>query len=285
MAAAKTKTKPNNPPEEPPVEAQQTSSALSKEDKKRQKQEEKERKRQEKLDKKAAKKEKKGKGGLIVPVLFLFLLFGALVAIFVFNTFNLRDKYLRPFLEKIPIVKNVLPAAEDVPTDEYAAFDRAQFIDEITRLQKSLEDRDKEIKTVNDKNAQFTDEINRLKEIESQQLQFKADKEAFDKMIAENNPEAYSSFYEKISPENAQALYKEAVVAVQKSKEVTRYMNMIQNMDATSAAKMLEELVITDLNLVVNIINSIKPEIAAEILAGMTPKNAATVIKRATPPQ
>ncbi|MBR1445137.1 MAG: hypothetical protein IJ583_16580 [Firmicutes bacterium] len=236
--------------------------------------------KKEKKDKKK-KEKKKGKGFL--GFLLFILIIGGLVAILGFNVGGIREKYLRSTLEKIPVVKNLLPPAEGAENDEYSGMSQEQAVSRAKSLEVELEKNKAEMenyqKIISDKDT----EIKRLKEFENAQVKFKTDKAEFDRLVALNDPDAYKKYYEQISPENAETLYKEVVQTAAADKELKDYVNTFENMKKGPAAKVLEELIGTDMDLVVRILNNISSEQRADILASMDPINAAACTKRMSP--
>lgn len=215
------------------------------------------------------KPKKKGKGCLITIIIVIIVLVIPIILISL-NVGNIRDKYLRPGLEKIPIIKNLLP-----PLDENAQEEENIPVDE---KQQTIDALTKEIEELNK-------EIGRLKEFENAQLKFKTEKEEFDKMIALNDPKAYSSFYESISPENAQELYKQAITKDVADKKFKEYIQTFENMKKDAASTILEELIVTDMDLVIDILQNLSSEKRSEILSVMDPKNAASCSKLLAPEQ
>lgn len=210
-------------------------------------------------------KKKKGKG--LIKFLIFIIIIAIPIVLISLNVGNIRDKYLRPGLERIPIIKNLLPPLEtDNEQTEEVVDEKQQTIDSLT----------KEIEELNK-------EITRLKEFENSQLEFKTQKEEFDKMIALNDPKAYSSFYESISPENAEELYKQAINKEVTDKRFKEYIQTFETMKKDAVATILEELIITDMDLVITILENVSSDKRSEILSAMDPKNAASCSKLLAP--
>lgn len=219
---------------------------------------------------------KKRRLGCLFSIIIFALIIGSLVAILGFNVGNIRDKYLRPGLERIPIIRNLLPPIEESEEPvEQDNKNQNEFIQDQEDTIKSL------TKEINDLNT----EIKRLKEFEANQLKFKEEKEQFDKMIALNDPKAYSIFYEKIAPENADKLYKEVINKNINDKKFKEYIKTFENMKKDAAAKILEELILTDMDLVITILENLSSEKRSEVLSKMDSTNAATVTKLLSPQQ
>ena len=211
---------------------------------------------------------KKKKGGCLLKLLIFLIIIAIPIALISFNVGNIRDKYLRPGLEKIPIVKNLLPPLEEEQQEEEVVDEKQQTIESLT----------KEIEELNK-------EVTRLKEFEQAQLQFKAEKEEFDKMIALNDPKAYASFYESIAPENAEELYKQAINQEVTDKRFKEYIQTFETMKKDAVATILEELMVTDMDLVITILENLTSDKRSEILSAMDPKNAASCSKLLAPAQ
>lgn len=205
------------------------------------------------------KVKKTKKRGCLLKLILLFGFIGLLIAILGFNAFNIRDKYLRSSLEKVPIIKNLLP---ELPVEE--------------TLEDKISPEEEMIASLNERIAELNSEVNRLKVFEGTQLQFKNDKEAFDQMIALNDPKAYASYYESILPENAEELYKQVVVADVKDAKLREYIKTFENMKKDSASAILEELILTDIELVITILENVNSEQRGDILSTMKAENAAT---------
>jgi len=266
-------------------EADISDSEQDKADKKKKKKEK--RKKKDKKIKKA-KKAKKAKSkkakvlGFIIPVIVI----GGLGTGIYLNLWGVRDNYIFPLLQKVPVVKNVIPQPETEPKDEYSGLSKSELVQMNKTLTEEKEKMEENNTELNNKIKELDTEVTRLRDIESQQEQFKADKEEFDRMIAENDMDAYKKFYESISPENAETLYKEAVQENEADKKLQEYVQTFENMKKDAAASMLEEMIGTDdMDLVVRILDNISTEKRAEILATMKTENAAACAKRLAPEQ
>lgn len=230
-------------------------------------------------------KNKKGRIKKIIILGFIFLSFIALLtSILGFNIFNIRDNYLRGFLESIPIVNNILPPLDSpLDNDTTTQMSNDELLNTIEYLQNRLREYEDEINHLNEINSLQAGEIVRLQEIEENQLQFRSDKEEFDRMIAENDPEAFMSFFKSMYPENAEVLYREAVVYAYQSRELRNYVATFEAMDRRRAGTTLETMMITELELVVLILSSMNVEQRASILGVMSADNAAIIATMMAP--
>lgn len=238
--------------------------------------------KKEKKDKKKNKNKKEKKKGKLLFLLIAAVVIGALVAVLFFNAGNIREKYLRGTLEKIPVVKNILPE-ENENSDEFSGLSKEALASKARTLNEENKKLEDEKTALNDEIKSLNDEMVRLKEIEANQLAYKNDKEAFDRMIAENDPDAYRTFYEEIEPETAKEIYEEIIGNSQKDKELKKYVQTFENMKKDAAAKVLEEMMGTDMDLVVQILNNTSNEQRADILASMDAENAAVCARQMAP--
>lgn len=246
---------------------------------KKQKLTRKEKKELKKIEKDRKKGKKKKHG--IIPLLLIAVIVGALVAIFGFNAGNIREKYFRPILQNVPVVKNLLP--EQTEDDAYAMLSKNELINENKALLAENEKLNSDIDALNNSIDSLNTEMIRLREIESQQLQYRAEKDEFDRMIAMNDPDAYSAFYESVDPENAERLYQEAIQSGENDKELKQYVQTFEGMKKSAAAKVLGEMIGSDMDLVVRILNNISSEQRGNILAEMDPKDAAACARQMAP--
>ncbi len=236
------------------------------------------------------KKSKPGgskKGGILGKIIAFAVLLGVLGSIFsviYFNLFGIRDKYITPLLQNIPIVKNLLPVDKTADAnDPYATMTREELVKQIQDLTEQLSTADQASKDAAAKSDMYVAEINRLKEIEAQQLQFKQEKADFDAMIAANDPNAYANFYASVSPDNAEQLYSQAVGKVQYGKDMQKYVNDISAMETTAAAQTLTQMMNTDMALVVSIIKSMTSETVGAIFSAMQPRDVARISRILAP--
>ena len=225
--------------------------------------------------------ESSGKGPIIAFIFVLFLLIGFLIGILVFNLFGLRDNQLRGVLEKVPVVNNMLPPR--VAQEPVLQMTSEELLAEIAALKAANEELATEEARLNALNETYLKEIGVLKEFERNQLQFKKDKEAFDNEVGLTNPERYEVYYKQISPENAENIYREVVGINNESKEFKSFVSTYENMDETSAARIFDQTVRTDLDLVVSILQNISSEHRAAIVAAMTTNAAEQVTRRMAP--
>ena len=231
---------------------------------------------------KKAKAEKSGgNGGVIAFIIVIFLLIGLTVGILVFNLFGLRDNQLRGFFERVPIVNNLLPPLE--AGDPLLQMSAEELQAEIALLKDDNEKLSAEGERLKALNETYLNEISVLKEFERNQLQFKKDKEEFDRTIGFGNTVDFEAYYRQVSPENAENIYREVIGINSENKEFKSFVSTYENMDETSAAKIFDQMVRTDLELVVSILKNISSEQRAAILAAMTTSAAEQATRHMAP--
>ena len=241
-------------------------------------------KAEKKVNKKKDKKKGKKKGkGKIIFLIILLLIVGAAVAVFGFNVFNLRDEYVYPVLREVPVVKDWIPEDENAEKDEYSDLTREQLIVQNKKLASEKKALEEDKKSLTDKISENNKEITRLKEFEANQTKFQNEKAEFDKRIAENDTNAYKDYYESVYPENADAIYREVATREAADKELKQYVQTFEGMKKDAAAKVLEEMIGTDMDLVVRILNNISAEKRGAILGAMESANAAAAAKQMAP--
>jgi len=245
------------------------------------KKEKKVKEKKEKPKKEKTKKKSAAGSAKAFVIIFVLALLGAAVWIVGWNGFGLRDKYLAPILQEIPIVKNLVPPPET--EDEENAVSTDELNAQIADLQNKLNAAQKQIADSQTKIEQQQQQIATLKTYESQQIQFKEDKAAFDEAVALGDSNAYSQYYEQIYPENAANLYPQAKAESERQQEINNYLSMIDEQDESATAKTLEELVVTDLDLVVEILKNLSPKKAAAVMDEISAQNAASIYKRWSP--
>lgn len=241
-------------------------------------------KKQEKQQLKRQKKDGKG-GGFIKLVLIIIIILGAIFALLYFDVFGIRSKYVDDKIEGTPL-EQVFQNATNAPSGNNEGEDirpRGELLAEISSLEAQIVSLESELESEKEKNELYVSQINQMSPLVEEQVAFKEEKEEFDKKIAANDPDAYSAFYESIYPETAKQIYN-SIVAQENADSVTSdYIATFSSMDEGAAAEILETMYVTDLDLVVSILNNMSPDQSGAILAEMEPDSAATVAKRMAP--
>lgn len=239
----------------------------------------KDKKKKNKVDKATSK----GSSKKVISIIVIVCILGGLVGIIYFNLFNIRDKYLIGLLQKIPIVNNLVITSQNEDNDGIDTLSIPELKQKIRNLESEIESKEKHISDLMAQGQVNLEEIQRLHEIEEQQSKFNEDMERFSEEVVKNDPNLFIKYYESIPEERRSELYREVVLDAEKTQEMKRYVATFQTMDEGSAAKILEELISTDMDLVVLILKNTSNEIRAGIISSMAPENGARVTKMMAP--
>ncbi len=224
------------------------------------------------------KREKSGKLKKLLSLLLMLIFIGSLVGyIIMFNGFGLRDGLLRPVLEKIPVVSDSLPPVNA------SEITMGNLVLENEQLKSENEILKQQIESSDGLAADSVAEIERLKLIEQQQTEFVQMKEEFDTNFAKMTSEDYIKYYEQMYPDLAQQVYGELISDKYNQEELDEYIATFQTMEADGIASIFEEMMTTDIELVVLIMENIDNQLAGETLAAMEPANAAQIAKLMSP--
>lgn len=221
---------------------------------------------------------KKKKGGFIKFVLFFLVILGAIYALLYFDVFGVRSKYLDATIQNTPVLQKIFPQ-----TSETAKYTTSDYVNEINTLKAENEQLASQVEDLKAQNEAYVEQIGRLSPLEEEQVKFKEEKLRFDQMIAENDPNAYKTFYESIYPDTAKEEYNKIIGNQATNKEVSDYVARFTAMDESNAASILEIMANTDIDLVVQILNNMSADKSGAVLGAMTPESAAVVAKRMAP--
>jgi hypothetical protein len=221
---------------------------------------------------------RRGRRSFKVPII-LFAIFVALVLVFTFDVLNIRRNYLNPVMRNVPIIRNLVQQDEDGDIE----LTREEMVLRIRQLEYQLsvleEGHDELVARYNDRGQ----EISRLAEYRDGLEQFNRDKEAFDMMVASQDPRSFVEFYRNIYPENADRIYAQFLAANLVDREMRQFLNTFSAMEEDRAAVILEEMMGTEIDLVVDILSGINTDTSAEILGAMRTENAAVLARRMAP--
>lgn len=178
---------------------------------------------------------------------------------------------LRPFLKNVPVVSNILPEMSDEELMQETGYKSlAEAIERIKELENELATYQNSDSSATEQISQLQAEVARLKVYEENQENFLAQKEAFDEQVVfnDNAPDIseYKTWYESIYPDNAAKIYKEVTERLQFSQEVQDWATTYANMDAASAASIMEEM-------------TGDAYVVTRILLCMTPKQRASIMQ------
>lgn len=228
----------------------------------------------------AGGQEKKSKIGLIILLAFI-----GIVVIFVlltaFNIFGMRDNVVMPILRNVPFVGSFVPDAP--PYDEsnpLAVANRveAELRAEIEVLQERINELEEE---TSDMVGEFTNivnnaiedevELNRLREMEEDQQEFLANREAFERAIIEENMYAFEEWIETAHPDLVERIFTELMAGRIAGEQRQHYINVWGAMPpaAVALAIVSRDMATTEMPLLVSVMRGLPYETAANILAAI----------------
>lgn len=219
--------------------------------------------------------------GFVILAAVLVAVAGFGFAVVQYNAFGLRDNQLRNIFEAIPIVNNLLPPLE--AEDPVFAMDMDELLLEIARLETQNSNLSAEIVRLEGLNSTYLAQISSLQEFENAHLEVVELREALDREIAFGDPVNFERFFEEVSPANAEEIFREIVGINRYDREFRSLVSTFVNMDESSAAEILEQLLRSEPDVVVNILSSMGSQQRADIIATMTLRSAEQVVRRMVP--
>lgn len=235
-------------------------------------------------------KNQESSGGKILTALIIFLIvliWLAILALLIkFDVGGLGSGVLRPVLKDIPVINRILP---DV-SEEQEAYENAypfKTLKEASEYIKKIEmEADKLREENNDyafRQAEMQKEIDSLRHYEEEQEAFAALREAFDREVVYNDKapkiEEYIKWYAQMYPNNAAAIYAEALEKQLVEESIQREADYLTSMKAKDAAKILSEMP-SDIDLICRLLNCMKESEVSDILTNMEPLFAARIVNR-----
>jgi flagellar motility protein MotE (MotC chaperone) len=173
---------------------------------------------------------------------------------------------------------------EDTATYNFETVEEAIEVLKIT--ENMLKESGQEAEKLSEQITQLTAEVDRLKVFEGNQLQFEADKQTFDNLVA-SNAEAivFKDWFEKMNPQNAADIYAQVIEEVKYDEDLKGLVNIYQSMKPAQAAGILEDMTVTQLDLVASIIKNLSADQSADVLGAMEPATAAKITTYLSPQQ
>ncbi len=203
------------------------------------------------LDRRDGEEAEEKSGGIVgfLLALLIILIWIVIFALLIKMDVGGIGTMLRPALKNVPVINKILPEASDAEIIEengnkYKTL--AEAIERIKELEKEVEQYKANGSNNDEQIAQLQAEISRLKIYEENQEYFEQLKKEFDEQVVfnENAPdiEEYKKWYEEINPDNAAALYEQVVERIQFSKKIQDWATTYASMDPAAAAAIMEEM-------------------------------------------
>lgn len=249
------------------------------------------RKKKDEIDNIAENEEgKEKKGSRLVSFLIALVIVIIWLAVFALlikmDVGGFGSRVLAPVLEDVPFINRILPGGggyTDSEGNTYKSMDEAMA--RISELELQLDSMSSSGAANSDYIAQLEAEIARLKTFEEEQKAFEERVAEFDREVVFSakapDIEEYKKFYEGIDEENAAKLYQQVIEQMQIDANMKEQGERFAKMDPQKAAQILSEMT-GDLDLVCGILESMKTQQSAEIIANMASEFAAKVTKKMT---
>jgi len=253
---------------------------------------------QEKNEPRDGNKKKKSPGlfSFLFPILLATtIIFGVWAYFIKSNKFGLGERY-RDSLKNIPVVNMVLPPNPDPEAAEYMSDEQLvqkyeeyrknnkEYLKKIEEQKKTIadlqkyKDGEKVMISSNQTLRSFIDA--EKKKIDSERKQLQSEKLKFAVDVKNADKKGFTEYFEKMDKEIAAQVYEKVLKENKISDDVKNYVKTFELMEPASAAKVLESMGVSNLDLVANIIKMMKKQTAAEIMANMDSIFAANVSDR-----
>lgn len=229
-------------------------------------------------------------GSRVVTVLIALIIIAIWLAVFAclikFDVGGIGSNVLYPVLKDVPVVNKILPipSEEDQARDgnyDYTTLKAANA--RIRELENMLESGDNTTAANADYIADLEARIKRLQRYQDAEDAFNKRVLEFDEKVVFNDKapdiSEYASYYEQISPENAEKIYRQVVKQQQYTKQAQWLATTLSSQDAASAAAMLSQMT-EDLDLVCDILRNMSEKNVAAILQEMDSVYAAQITKK-----
>lgn len=228
-------------------------------------------------------------GVAVVTIFIIAVWLGIFSLLIKWDVGGFGSTVLYPLLKDVPVVSAILPdvKTQDTAVDGDYPYDTlAEAVEQIKSLEIQLKTAQDQINSDNDNISELNSEIEKLQGFETRQTEYEQLKAKFDEEIVfnDNAPDIseYKAYYESISPDNAELLYKQVVRQIEYSDEVKDYAKAYGKMKPAQAAGIFETMT-DNLDLVAEILNNMNADARGSILGAMDPKIASKVTKIMAP--
>lgn len=243
-----------------------------------------------KKDDKQSNRDQESAGSKVVTTLIALIIIIIWLAVFAFlikmDVGGIGSKVLYPVLKDVPVVNKILPQASEEQQASEGNYKYTTLKSANARI-KELEGQLASESGTTNANSNYIKELeDKVKDLQK----YKDNEDSFNKRVADfdekvvfakNAPDIseYRSYYESISPENAEKIYKRVVESERYSEKAEELANMYSNMDAAKAAQALSEMK-ENLDLVCDILENMGEKKAAAVLQEMDSVFAAQLTKK-----
>lgn len=222
----------------------------------------------------------------LIAMVIVFIWLAIFALLIKLDVGGFGSNVLRPILKDVPVVNKVLPAVTDeelIKENDYPYKNLAEAVARIKELELQLDS----TSGTSSANAEYIKELeaeaSRLKVFEENQLEFEKRLLDFETNVVFNDKapdlSEYKAYYESINPDNAATIYKQVVEQMQYDQKTLELAERYSKMEPASAASILEVMT-GDIDLVADILTSMKPAKSALILQEMSPEFSAKITKK-----
>lgn len=221
----------------------------------------------------------------VLTLVFLLLLFLILLRLNVLGLGNV----LAPSMRSFPLSHLYLPPQTetgeveiDPETGEPIVAEPEESIEEIKEILKltesELKKKEEEADILLKQIQNLKKENERLSVFEERQLAYEKNKQEFDALIVRSGKLTdFVEWYQQISPDNAARLYQETMIDLVEQAELEKLTKVYSEMKPKAAAKVLETMSSTRLEMVAMIIKNLDTDQAGKIMSEIEPKVAARI--------
>lgn len=227
----------------------------------------------------------------VLSLLFLLLVFLLLLRLNVFGLGTALGQSLKNWpLAHVYLPPEVFETEIDPETGEPIVVEPEETMEELkeiiklneSELKKKTEEVDILLKQVQSLKA----ENERLAVFEKNQLAYEQDKRELDDLIVHSGDQAaFADWYQKMNPDNAARLYQQTMTDLAVKEELDKLTKVYSEMKPKPAAKVLESMSTTRLEMVAMIIKNLDTVQAGKIMNELEPKVAARITAYLYPEQ
>lgn len=223
---------------------------------------------------------------VLIALIIIAIWLVAFACLIKFDVGGIGSSVLYPVLKDVPVVNKILPSLSEEDQAREGNYDYTTLKSanaRIRELENMLESGDNTTAANADYIADLETRVQRLQRYKDAEDAFQKRVLEFDEKVVFNDKapdiSEYASYYEQISPENAEKIYRQVVKQQQYTKQAQWLATTLSNQDAASAAEMLSQMT-EDLDLVCDILKNMSEKNVAAILQEMDSVYAAQITKK-----
>ena len=219
---------------------------------------------------------------LLIALIIIVLWLGMFALCIKLDVGGFGSSVMYPIFKNVPVINKILPDKTVDEEEEYPYNSLAEAINYIKDLEKEIKNLKDSADADAEKIADLQAEIDRLKAFEESQLAFEKQKEQYyNEVVFGDNAidyEYYKQYYEQISPEYAEVLYKQVLEKYLYDERYKDLADAYATMKPKKAAAALYEMT-GNLETVVAILQNMEMEARAKILDALSDTDAVFCVK------